>query len=403
MDDLLGELPAGPAVPPAGDEALDVSGLSEISVLEEGEAPQAPAASPVAAAAAVAAGAAAVTAMAAAGKAGPGVGGVDLDALDQLIDTAKGPLPEPEAPEAGAPSEALAALRDRVDALEAANAALAGKCAALPPAPDEDALATALAGRLEEALSGRLEALLAARMPDIDAVKAELRADIEAARPDHEGLLRDFKAALAPEFDALRQELPDTADLAGKSEMADALEGLRQAVGRLETLGQDRQAQFDDFAAALETRLADLRRELPGPEAFVTPKKLGEALAEMCDTVSAEVSAALEKRLDAVADAARLAAREEVAALGEALSGRLDALEAERTDPDALAKKVCDILAPTMPDIESRLQAKLGRDDLDASLAALRADMASEMERAVPRAAAAVIREEIAALAKEFL
>ena len=177
----------------------------------------------------------------------------------------------------------------------------------------------------------------------------------------------------------------------------------------------------------MEKRLDELRRDLPGPDAFVSPERLDEALAALRETLAGDVAANLETRLTAVTEAARQAAQEEVRTLGEALSGRIEALsgriealEADRIDPDALAEQVRQALAPAMPDAAALeaavnraetaaddamagLDAKPDRQELDAALATLRTEVLAEMERAVPRAAAAVIREEITALAETLL
>jgi hypothetical protein len=440
MADLLGELPESPvAVASEADAALDVTELSDLLAFEETPKAVEPPATAVEPAASVAA--------AAAPAPGPTVGAIDLGALDHLIDAAKGPAPEPE-PEttAAGTTDALVA---RLEALESAAAELSDRLDALPPVPDEEDLATVLAARLEEVLTSRFESLLATQAPppDLDDLKTELLAEIEAGKTDHDSLLADLQNALAPQFDSLRQGLPVTEGLVQQTELAAAMEGLHEALARLEALTQGRQTQFEDFAATVETRLAELRRELPEPDAFVSPKALTEALDALRESLGDDMAASLDDRLSAVTEAARQTAREEVQSLGEALAGRLDALETDRIEPDALAERVreslCgdvaaslddrlsavteaaqqtareevqslgEALAPsletaaraekTAADALNRLDAKLDREDFDTALAALRTEMTAEMERAVPRAAAAVIREEIAALAKEFL
>ena len=99
--------------------------------------------------------------------------------------------------------------------------------------------------------------------------------------------------------------------------------------------------------------------------------------------------------LDALAADTELRERwERYTLIGQAIRG-------EAIDPNAraLADRVRNALAPSLEPIA----AKADRTDLDALGASLRAEMREEIERAVPQAAATVIREEITALAKEFL
>ncbi|MHC1712661.1 MAG: hypothetical protein AB9872_10990 [Solidesulfovibrio sp.] len=385
MSRLLGDLPETDAA--ARDEALNVAELSGLPSLEDA----APAETAVADT--TGSGAMAMTAMAAVATAGT-VGGIDLGALDHLIDSAKGPMPEPEE-EQPAP-EALAALVSRLEALETAAFSLAEKLETASAAPDDQALAAAVVAQLEHSLDARLEELLLNQppAPDLDALKEELLAEIGAGKPDHDALLAELQQALAPQFESLRQDLLPTGESATpNADIAAVLEGLRESLARLEALSQGRQTQFEDFASTMETRLAELRRELPEADAFVSPQRLTEALDELRETLAADIAANLDGQLAGVVETARQAAREEVSTLAEALESRIVALEADRIDPDALAERVRESLTP----------ASLDSETLEMALANLRTEMTAEMERAVPRAAAAVIREEIAALAKEFM
>jgi len=517
MAELLGELPDVPeAAAPEPADAADLADAPDMAALAA-PADEAPLTSPSAAAAAVVMAAAAVplAAMAASGAArsdsGPSVGGIDLGALDTLIDSSKAPSAAPEA--TAAPNTALLA---RLDALEAAAADLGQRLDAVAESPDEEALAQAVSARLEDALAARFEALIASQpaAPDLDGLKA--------------GLLDELHVALAEHREALRSEFPVADDRVGDDELTNALTGMRESLTRLEALSQGRHIQFEDFAQSMESKIAELRQELPAPKDFVSPQNLAEALDGLRQTLADDLTASLDARLDvaaeaarqetreavqplvsrldaleadrvdpealaqilrqsladdlavglndrlkAVADAARdeveslreplagrldalekgridpealtqklrqsladeLAldldarlntaaedAREAVASLGEALTGRLDALEKGRIDPDALAANLRQTLLSDALDPQALqdaadtaakadaaaqkalagLDARLTTGDFDDALKTLRADMTAEMERAVPQAAAAVIREEIAALLKDF-
>lgn len=450
-DDALAAFDAAPDKPAARDtlpEADDLTDFADLPDVDEQPAEAIPlAAAAVAGAAAVAVGAAAIPAMVARAQAGPSVGGIDLGALDNLIDSSKAPAPEAEAP---APDKALAG---RLAALEAAAAELAGRLDALPPPPDENALAVALAGRLESALTLRVESLLAKYepAPDAGSLKDDILAEVRASLEDHRA--------------ALLAELPPPA-AAPSGDLDAALERLRESLARLEALGQGRHTQFEDFARSMETSLAELRRELPDPEDFVTGKRLAEALDGLGETLAADLAASLDARLadaaetarqdvqtlaaslddrladaaetarqaavaeiqsldarfDALAENAAATARQEASALAQALEPRFAGLENERIDPDALAATLrqtlladvapasaldslaaaVDAAAQDARDALNGLGGRVTPGDLDAALKSLRASLLAELETAVPKAAAAVIREEIAVLLQEF-
>ena len=133
-------------------------------------------------------------------------------------------------------------------------------------------------------------------------------------------------------------------------------------------------------------------------------ERLGAVRGELREALSEEIAAALDERLGGVAEGAQKAAREEAQALGEVLSGRIEALETDRIDPDELAQKIRDALLADLPDAAAmeRLAAKPERKDLDDAVDALRKELNATMEKSVPKVAATVIREEIAALLKDF-
>ena len=384
LDDLLGELPEVPEGPGATPAPVDAAELADLPSLEEKPAAQ-PAPSTAAGDAALPLAAVAATASAA--------GAIDLAALDKLIDGAKGSAPQavPETEDAPDRQARFDALTARIDALETAAATLSDKVEALPTAADGDTLVAAVSQRLEDALSERLEAILAGQPPATD--------------PE------SLKASILDE--AAKQAASHHTELATE---------VRESLSRLEALTEGRQTRFEDFAASVETKLAELKSELPRPGEYATAdglaasmENLGETLSreiagkldermaelkrELRETLSTELASSLDERLSDAMDSARQAARQEVQALGELLSGRIETLETERLDPEALAERVRNALAPSLEPIA----AKADRTDLDALGASLRAEMREEITRAVPQAAATVIREEITALAKEFL
>ncbi|OLN29644.1 hypothetical protein DVDV_0996 [Desulfovibrio sp. DV] len=444
MPDLLGTLPDSPDVglPDRADMA-EAAAAPELAEAQDDAG--IPAAAMAAAAVPLAAMAVAATARA---DNGPSVGGIDLGALDTLIDSSKAPQAQSEAQTGSDQALAL-----RLAALEAATADLGQRLDAIPEVPDENTLAVALAARLEGALALRLETLLASHStaPDLGDLKA--------------GILEELHTTLAEHLDALRSELPATSDLARNDDVTGALDSLREAVTRLEALSQGRHIQFEDFAQNMETRIAEVRRELPDPDDFVTAKRLTEALDSLRETLADDLAERLQTAsdgldtlagriealetdridpdtlaeklrttladdltasLEAQLQTAATTARGEIESLGEALSSRIETLETDRIDPEALAEKLraslladaadpkalkdaAETAAQAKADAQKALDgldARLTPGDLDAALNKLRSDltaeMAAEMERTVPKAAAAVIREEIAALLQEF-
>ncbi|UJX41945.1 hypothetical protein K9F62_04455 [Desulfovibrio sp. JY] len=432
MDDLLGDLPPAPDEAPATTGGPD---LAELAAIEE--TPEAPAAAPLAAATA---------------------GAIDLAALDKLIDTAKGPAPE-AANEEAADTGRMDALAARIDALETSTATLCDKIESLPTAGDGDALADALSVRLEDALSERLDAILAGQPqgPDHETLKAEILeaaeeragaardallaevrqslARLESLTQDQQGQFTDFTATMETRLDAITRELPQPDAFATKDSLAASLETLGETLSR-------------DIAGKLDERLTELRRELR-------------------ETLSTELASTLDERLTEAMESAKQTARQEVEALGGVLTGRIETLESERQDSEKLVaaitddvtSQVRDALAPSLAALEAKpdradidaalapalealatkvdkadldaalerldakpdradldaavdaaiapalegLAAKLDRTELDTAINALREELADEIKKLVPKAAADVIREEITALAKELL
>ena len=418
--------PEPPVRAVAPDEAMDVTELPGLAPLEE-PAPTA-AAAPNAAAEAI-----------------------DLDALDQLILTAKGPVPEAEE----TPSEdALAAWNARLDALEAATTALTAQIQDID-LPDTEALAA----RLEAALTARFDALRteltaeeAPAGPDLDAMRTELMAAIAAGRPDRESLIEDLRAALAPDFDAVRQSLPDTENFITQKDLKTALAGLREGLSVdlgavLETAKNAAQEAIAHLGATLGARLDALEAagaEVPGLAerltVLETDHSATDALAERLTALEADhlgadalteqvrhallpeipdvqtavagVREGLAVDLAAVLQTAKQAARDEAKAMGDALSDRLTTLETDRIDPDALAERVKQALLPSAEELAAAretaqkaldgLDERLRAADLQEAMASFRTEIEADIARRVPQAAAAILRREIAALIKEF-
>lgn len=362
------------------------------------------------------------TPAAAAASEGTAAESIDLDALDELILTAKGPVPETEE----TPDEdALAAWNARLDALEAATTALTTHIGDIR-IPDSEALAT----RLEASLTTRFDALrseLAAEADkpaghDPEALRTELMAAIEAARPDRERLVEDLRTALAPDFDAVRQSLPDTENFITQKDLKQALAGLREGLSVdlgavLETakkaateavrqLGETLGARLDALeaghadVAALDERIAALEAQgatealIERLAALEAESQAGKALTERVDALEADHQSAdalteqvrqalrpdipdvqaaiagvregLAVDLAAALQTAKQAARDEAKAMGDALAERVSALETDRIDPDALADRVQRALAPSAEELETAKQtAKQALGGLD--------------------------------------
>lgn len=434
------------------DEALDISELSGLAPLEESPAPKAAAAAQPAPAQSI-----------------------DLDALDKLILTAKGPAPEVEE----APSdELMAAWTARIDALEAATTALTSQIQDIPPMPDS------------ESLVARLEALLTERF---DALRAELAAAPQAASaqdaatPDQESLIADLRAALAPDFDALRQSLPATDDLVTHEGLSQALTGLREGLSVdmgavLETAKQAAKTEAAAVGDALTARIEALEAAPLDPDALAERVRaallpdlpdVGAAIAGVREGLSVDLAAALQTakqaakdEATAVADAlasriealeaqhvdvqaltdsvreallpdlpdvnaavagvreglavdlgavlqtAKQTAKDAARAMGDALADRLTTLETDRIDPDALAERIRQGLLPAEETIdairnaaqqaEAGLENRVTKDDFQAALTELRAAIDDDIRRRIPQTAAALLRQEIAVLIKEF-
>jgi len=323
-----------------------------------------------------------------------GDGDIDLDGLDALLADAEknqpgGGLDLPElpgdflndpdvlaavghhasseaAPDA-ASSQAVEALNARLDAIEdklssigdtlAANfksmldEAVAGIKADMP-APAEAADPSAQIAELRESLEARMDALQAElpKAVDEEALAERIKDEVLAAMPQSE-------AAPALDETALAERIKD-----------EVLAAMPAASGEAGP-----QAGTDDLLAQVEAKLDDrleaFKQELPAAGEASGVEETAARLQGAIDSVQA--------RLDAVpADMSSMV--DEIAA---SLGARMDAFEAG-SGPQAAAQD---------------LSGYVSKDELDA----LRQDILAEMKKAVPAAAAQIIREEIQALLKD--
>lgn len=159
------------------------------------------------------------------------------------------------------------------------------------------------------------------------------------------------------------------------------------------------EARLDAVAeAARQTAGAALEPLASRLDALEADRVDPEALAQILrQSLADDLAVGLDDRLKVAVDAARA----EAASLSEPLSSRLDALEANRIDPDALGAKLretllSDALDPTALQEAAALAAKadaaaqkalagldtrLTRADCDAALDTLRAELTASMER----------------------
>jgi len=346
------------------------------------------------------------------------------------------------------PSEAagpgLHALSDRLDALEEKlagmgdslaasfqsmlDAAIAGLKADLP-APQEPLDEEALAARVKEEVLAGLPVpaepaeLAEAPVPeappiDVEALEAQMAARMEALLEER---LEAFKAELPatpePLDEAALAERVKEEVLAGlpvpaePAELAEAPAPEAPPVD-IEALEARIEARM---AALMEERLEAFKAELPA-----TPEPLDEeALAER---VKEEVLAGLPEPVEPAAPVETppsIDAEALTSELGDNLRSEMKAMEARLAAE--MEAKVADIPAPADPaslveELSARLSDRLSaleasvaapapdlgtlasRDDL----AALRLELLAEIKKAVPAAAARIIREEIQALVQEM-
>lgn len=280
---------------------------------------------------------------------------IDLDGLDALLADAEKSqptgmdLPELEddflkqtaqEPVMAAPQvsgEAVDALNARLDALEEKVSSLG------------DSLAASFKSMLDEALAG-------------------LRAEIPAPRepsPDPAPMIEEARQGLEERIEALRADIPGPVD---EETLAERIKGeILSAMPAPAEAAPGAEALLEEAAARMETRLAAFKDELSGG----APSMAEEAAARLEGKIDA-----VQSRIDAIqADASSL-----VDELAARLEQRISAVETQGASPAA-------------PD----LSGLASKDEL----AALRQDILAEIRKAVPAAAAQVIREEIQALLRE--
>jgi hypothetical protein len=307
-----------------------------------------------------------------------GEGEIDMDGLDALLAEAEKSQAASDISITDLPGADLPELTD--DFLAAEPAAKAGPAA--PKAPAVDPFDAALAGAGVAA---------AAAAPPAPAASSEslaaLAARMDAIEDKLGGLGDSFKSMLDEALDAFKAGMPAALDedaLASriKDEVVAALP--EPAAALVPESAADPAPLIEELKASLEAQIESLRSELPQPLDE-------EALA---GRIKDEILAALPAPAEATAaDPAPLI--EELKASFEAQIESLRSELPQPLDEEALAGRIKDEIlaappAPAAPDL-SGLPSK-------EDLAAVRQEVMAEMRKAVPAAAAQVIREEIKAL-----
>lgn len=351
-------------------------------------------------------------------KAG-GEGDIDLDGLDALLADAEknqpGGLDLPELPDdflgetvAAAPSQAApeaapAMVPDHaVEALSARLDALEDKLSTMG-----DTLAASFKAMLDEAVSG---------------IKADMPAPAEAAA-DPAPLIAELRESLEARIEALQAGLPAAMDedaLAAriKDEILAALpepaapdeEALAQRIRQDILSSLPEPAALDEEALAARVK-DDVLAALPQPE--ISPEA-APAVAVDVEAVAAQVEARLDERLDSLkAELSAGAAGADPAPMIEEASARLQgAIDAVQNRIDAVPADVSSMLdelaartGQRLDELEARIPSGESPDvsalATREELAQLRQDLLAEMKKAVPAAAAQIIREEIQALLQD--
>ncbi|WP_243357949.1 hypothetical protein [Fundidesulfovibrio terrae] len=350
-------------------------------------------------------------------KAG-GEGDIDLDGLDALLADAEknqpGGLDLPElpddflgetvaaAPPQAAPEAAPAVVSDQAaEALSARLDALEDKLSTMG-----NTLAASFKAMLDEAVSG---------------IKADIPAPAEAAA-DPAPLIAELRESLEARIEALQAGLPAAMDedaLASriKDEILAALpepaapdeEALAQRIRQDILSSLPEPAAMDEEALAARVK-DDVLAALPQPEISTEA-----APAVDVEALAAQVEARLDERLDALkaelstgaaagADPAPMIEEASARLQGaiDAVQNRIDAVPADMSSMlDEMAARTgqrLDELEARIPSGDSPdVSALASRDEL----AQLRQDLLAEMKKAVPAAAAQIIREEIQALLQD--
>lgn len=403
-DDFLSDVAPSAAVSDAGS--------SDLSMFDTLAAP------------AVAAGAAAVVAA----SLGEPVSSPATDALsarlDALEEKVRGLGDSLDAIKADAPADPSAMLAEMKESLEQQVEALRTELSALPaqiearvdekladlqatsesqaePQPDAASMIAELKESLEqqnEALKAELSALVPPAQAPLDeaALAERVKQEVLSALPepvaqpepiDAEALAAQLKARVDEKLADLQAASESQADPAAMiAELKESLEQQNEALkSELFALAAPQESsQPVDEEALAERVKQEVLSALPAPAAAPEGDGADEALAkvqELSGRVDAELAEVM-ARIEAVpapADTAALTGKlDDLAARQEQILARLDALEAKPAAPD--------------------LGGLVSRDEL----AALRQSILDEMQKAVPAAAAKIIREEIQALVREM-
>lgn len=281
--------------------------------------------------------------------AGPVSGeGIDLEALDVIIAKAGGP------PSSGEEAAGLA------EALQAAMARI---------------------GSLEEKISG-LEAALESTRTGMASLAER---SSEAAVPDTAAILDELSARMETRLAAFGEEFSRDASPATDVPAA------------LSALSDELRAFVEERLGALE---ADMAAKLPAPVDPEVEARAAEALRREVLTRAEEAATSLRAEMETTLSDLR-AGLEEVKARVESAPSAAEADVSALSDLAGLRDQVAEFPA-ALEALRADVEARVTKVDQDALCTRLRMDMAAEIEKAVPAAAARIIREEIEALMREM-
>ncbi|QLA21472.1 hypothetical protein [Desulfolutivibrio sulfoxidireducens] len=360
--------------------------------------------------------------------------GIDLEALDAIIAKAGGPPPKPSEEETQAAAEALAAATARIAALEDRISALEAEVTDVSDLTGRHEVALDAFRAESTAQAARHEAALA----DLsDGVTDRAVAAVQAMIPDKAGLLDEFTTLLEDRLAAFGVELSRNAP-----EMPDVAGGLSALSEEIKAFVEARLGAFEaDMAARLpapvdpllEAEKAEtLRRDILAETSRETRAALakveewtgqaGTELSGLRADVDSHVSDLRAERASGVADlraeiaavkavaesarpaeeAAPAPTLDDLAGLRTQIESLSTTLEALRDDVAARVTKVDQDALTTRLRMDMAAEIEKSGVDRDAVYARLRTDLSAEIGKAVPVEAARIIREEIAALAREM-
>ncbi|NMC48879.1 MAG: hypothetical protein GYA47_05540, partial [Desulfovibrio sp.] len=286
--------------------------------------------------------------------------GIDLEALDAIIAKAGGPPPSGE--EAAGLAEALEA-------------------------------ATARIGSLEEKIS-RFEAMLS----DLSDTSGRHAAALESTRTEMASLAERSSEVAIPGTAALVDELSarmETRLAAFEEEFSRDASPATDVPAALSALSDELRAFVQERLGAFE---ADMAAKLPAPVDPDAEAQAAEALRREVLTRAEEAATSLRAEMETAMSDLRTGL-EEVKARVDAAPQALQAPAGD--DLDGLRGQVAELSA-ALEALRVDVEARVTRVDQDALCTRLRLDMAAEIEKAVPAAAARIIREEIEALTREM-